>query len=57
MDTIVYTVDGKEKGRYELPAFFNTEVKTALLHEVTTGYLANLRAGTQDTKTRGETSF
>jgi large subunit ribosomal protein L4 len=57
MDTIVYTVDGKEKGRYELPAFFNTEVKTALLHEVTTGYLANLRAGTHATKTRGETSF
>ena len=57
MDKIVYTVDGKEKGRYELPAFFNTEVKTALLHEITTGYLANLRAGTHATKTRGETSF
>ena len=41
MDTIVYSIDGKEKGRYELPAFFNTEVKTALLHEITTGYLAN----------------
>ena len=57
MDTIVYTVDGKEKGRYELPTFFSTEIKTALLHEITTGYLANLRAGTHATKTRGETSF
>ena len=57
MDTIVYNVEGKEKGRYELPDFFNTEVKTALLHEVTTGYLANLRSGTHATKTRGEVSF
>lgn len=57
MDKIVYTVEGKEKGRYELPTFFNTEIKTALLHEITTGYLANLRAGTHATKTRGETSF
>ena len=57
MDTIVYNVEGKEKGRYELPGFFSTEVKTALLHEVTTGYLANLRSGTHATKTRGEVSF
>ena len=57
MDTIVYTVEGKEKGRYELPEYFNTEVKTALLHEITTGYLANLRSGTHATKTRGEVSF
>jgi len=57
MDTIVYSIDGKEKGRYELPAFFNTEVKAALLHEITTGYLANLRSGTHATKTRGEVSF
>ena len=57
MDTIVYTVEGKEKGRYELPEYFNTEVKTALLHEITTGYLANLRSGTHATKTRGEVFF
>jgi large subunit ribosomal protein L4 len=57
MDTIVYSIDGKETGRYELPEFFNTEVKTALLHEITTGYLANLRSGTHATKTRGEVSF
>lgn len=57
MDTIVYNVEGKEKGKYELPAFFNTEVKAALLHEITTGYLANLRSGTHATKTRGEVSF
>ncbi|MDD2523414.1 MAG: 50S ribosomal protein L4 [Endomicrobiia bacterium] len=57
MDTIVYTVEGKEKGRYELPVFFNTEVSKSLLHEITTGYLANLRSGTHSTKTRGEVSF
>ena len=57
MDTKVYTVEGKEKGKFELPAFFNTEVSTALLHEITTGYLANKRSGTHATKTRGEVSF
>jgi large subunit ribosomal protein L4 len=57
MDTIVYNVEGKEKGKYVLPAFFDTEVKPAVLHEVTTGYLANLRSGTHATKTRGEVSF
>lgn len=57
MDTIVYNVEGKEKGRYELPVFFNTEISTSLLHEITTGYLANLRSGTHATKTRGEVSF
>ncbi|MDD3065420.1 MAG: 50S ribosomal protein L4 [Endomicrobiaceae bacterium] len=57
MDTKVYTVEGKEKGKFELPAFFNTEVSTALLHEITTGYMANKRAGTHATKTRGEVSF
>lgn len=57
MDTKVYTVEGKEKGKFELPAFFNTEVSTVLLHEITTGYMANKRAGTHATKTRGEVSF
>lgn len=57
MDTKVYTVDGKEKGKFELPEFFNTEVSTALLHEITKGYLANKRSGTHSTKTRGEVSF
>ena len=57
MDTKVYTVDGKEKGKFELPEFFNTEVSTILLHEITTGYMANKRAGTHSTKTRGEVAF
>ncbi|GAB1402554.1 50S ribosomal protein L4 [Elusimicrobiota bacterium] len=57
MDTKVYTVEGKEKGKFELPAFFSTEVSTTLLHEITTGYMANKRAGTHATKTRGEVAF
>ncbi|MDR1474237.1 MAG: 50S ribosomal protein L4 [Endomicrobium sp.] len=57
MDTIVYTAKGKEKGKIDLPEFFNTEVSTALLHEITTAYLNNQRAGTHKTKTRGEVSF
>jgi len=57
MDTIVYTAKGKEKGKIELPEFFNTEVSPTLLHEITTAYLNNQRAGTHKTKTRGEVSF
>jgi len=57
MDTIVYTSQGKEKGKIELPPFFSAEVSPALLHEITTAYLANQRAGTAKTKTRGEVSF
>jgi large subunit ribosomal protein L4 len=57
MDTIVYTAKGEEKGKIDLPEFFNTEVSTVLLHEVTTAYLNNQRAGTHKTKTRGEVSF
>ncbi|MDR3196098.1 MAG: 50S ribosomal protein L4 [Endomicrobium sp.] len=57
MDTIVYTAKGKEKGKIELPEFFNTKVSPVLLHEITTAYLNNQRAGTHKTKTRGEVSF
>ena len=57
METIVYNAKGQEKGRLELPAFFNTEVSSELLHEITTAYLNNQRAGTHKTKTRGEVSF
>jgi len=57
METIVYNAKGQEKGRLELPAFFNTEVSSELLHEFTTAYLNNQRAGTHKTKTRGEVSF
>jgi large subunit ribosomal protein L4 len=57
MDTIVYTAQGKEKGKIELPPFFSTKISPALLHEITTAYLANQRQGTAKTKTRGEVSF
>jgi large subunit ribosomal protein L4 len=57
METIVYSAKGQEKGKIELPSFFGTEVSSVLLHEITTGYLNNQRAGTHKTKTRGEVSF
>ncbi|MDR1103877.1 MAG: 50S ribosomal protein L4 [Endomicrobium sp.] len=53
----IYNAKGQEKGEMELPAFFNTEVSPALLHEITTAYLNNQRSGTHKTKTRGEVSF
>ncbi|MDR2437343.1 MAG: 50S ribosomal protein L4 [Endomicrobium sp.] len=57
MDTIVYTAKGKEKGKIDLPEFFNTEVSPTLLHEITIAYLNNQRTGMHKTKTRGEVSF
>lgn len=57
METIVYNAKGQEKGKIELPAFFNTEVSNTLLHEITTAYLNNRRSGTHKTKSRGEVSF
>ncbi|MDR1926578.1 MAG: 50S ribosomal protein L4 [Endomicrobium sp.] len=57
METIVYNVKGQEKGKMELPVFFNVEISGVLLHEITTAYLNNQRAGTHKTKTRGEVSF
>lgn len=57
METIVYNAKGQEKGKIELPAFFNTEVSNVLLHEITTAYLNNQRSGTHKTKSRGEVSF
>jgi large subunit ribosomal protein L4 len=57
MKTTVYDAMGEKKGKIELPDFFGTKVSIALLHEVTTAYLNNLRAGTHKTKTRGEVSF
>ncbi|OGS37133.1 MAG: 50S ribosomal protein L4 [Elusimicrobia bacterium RIFOXYB2_FULL_49_7] len=56
METTVYNVQGKESGKVELPALFETKVSAALLHEVVTGYLANQRQGTHKTKSRGEVS-
>jgi large subunit ribosomal protein L4 len=56
METTVYNLQGKETGKINLPAVFETKVSPALLHEVVTGYLANQRYGTQSTKTRAEVS-
>jgi large subunit ribosomal protein L4 len=56
METTVYTLDGKEKGKVSLPGNFETKVSAALMHEVITAYQANQRAGTHSTKTRGEVS-
>ncbi len=57
MEIIVYSAKGEEKDKIQLPDYFGAEVSVALLHEVTTAYLNNLRAGTHKTKTRGEVSF
>jgi large subunit ribosomal protein L4 len=57
IEVCIYNTKGQEKGEIALPAFFNTEVSSALLHEIITVYLNNQRAGTHKTKTRGEVSF
>lgn len=57
METVVYNLKGQEKDKIEIPAFFNIEVSSVLLHEIATAYLSNQRAGTHKTKTRGEVSF
>ncbi|MDR1511298.1 MAG: 50S ribosomal protein L4 [Endomicrobium sp.] len=57
METIIYNSKGQEMGKVELPALFNSEVRSVLLHEITTAYLSNQRSGTHKTKTRGEVSF
>jgi len=45
---------GKAVGTVEVPAAFAREPKVAVLHFAVTRILANRRAGTADTKTRGE---
>src|SRR3989339_306276 len=56
METAVFNVKGQESGKIDLPNVFETKVSPALLHEIVVGYLANQRAGTHNTKTRGEVS-
>ena len=56
MNTSIYNISGKEKGKIELPAYFETKVSPSLLHQVVVGYQANQRSGTHSTKTRGEVS-
>jgi len=56
MNTVIYNISGKEKGKIELPGYFETKVSPSLLHQVVVGYQANQRSGTHSTKTRGEVS-
>jgi large subunit ribosomal protein L4 len=51
----VYDMTGKKVGSYEIdPAELAPEVNKQLLHDAIVMYQANLRQGTQKTKTRGE---
>jgi large subunit ribosomal protein L4 len=53
----VYTKSGAEAGTVELPeALFAAPVNAAVLHQAVVAQLAGRRAGTHDTKTRGEVS-
>lgn len=56
METAVYNLQGQETGKVTLPGIFDVRVSPALLHEVVVGFLANQRAGTAKTKSRGEVS-
>lgn len=56
MEATVLNLKGKETGKINLPQQFETKASPALLHEVTVGYLANMRSGTHSTKTRAEVS-
>jgi large subunit ribosomal protein L4 len=51
----VHTADGGTEGAVELPAeVFDAQANLALMHQVVVAQLAAARAGTHDTKTRGE---
>jgi len=53
--TTLYDRTGKNVGSVELAdALFAAPVNAAVLHQVATAQLAGRRAGTHDTKTRGE---
>ena len=53
--TTVFTKTGGDAGTIELPeALFAAPVNVALLHQAVVAQLAARRAGTHDTKTRGE---
>jgi large subunit ribosomal protein L4 len=55
--TTLWTKAGKEAGTVELPdALFAAPVVDAVLHQVAVAQLAGRRAGTHDTKTRGDVS-
>lgn len=55
MNLAVYDMTGKKVGSYEIdPSELAPEVNKQLLHDAIVMYQANLRQGTQKTKTRGE---
>lgn len=55
--TTLWNKNGKEAGTIDLPdALFAAPVVDAVLHQATVAQLAGRRAGTHDTKTRGEVS-
>jgi large subunit ribosomal protein L4 len=56
MEATVYNLQGQETQKINLPDIFESKISVALLHDVVTAYLANQRAGTASTKTRGEVS-
>jgi large subunit ribosomal protein L4 len=55
--TTLYSKNGKDLGTVELPeTLFAAPVNETLLHQAVTAQLAARRAGTHDTRTRGEVS-
>lgn len=55
MNLAVYDMAGKQVGSYEIdPAELAPRISKQLLHDAVVMYQANLRQGTQKTKTRGE---
>lgn len=57
MDAKIYNQKGAENGKVELPAkVFVAKWRADLVHQVVEGMRSNKRAGTADTKDRGEVS-
>jgi large subunit ribosomal protein L4 len=55
MEAKIYNSKGKESGSIDLPAkVFSAKWRSDLVHQVTEGMRSNKRAGTADTKGRGE---
>ena len=55
MESIIYNQKGKEAGKINLPEkVFSAKWRADLVHQVVEGMRSNKRAGTADTKDRGE---